>query len=415
MGGANSVGLVLAGGGARGAYEAGALSVLLPTLERRGERPSILVGTSVGAINAAFLASVQGPDAEEASSGLLERWREVSKGRVVRPILTRQVPLTALRYAGEILSLPGVRLPSLLDPTPLEANLDRWIDWGALRMNVDTRRLDAVVVIATASRSGHAVGFCDGCGGRDLHRSHVIDYVAAELAPEHVRASASIPILFPPVRVEQPHEARGWYFDGGTRFNAPLKPALDLGVERVVVVGTVSVAPPPTEDGRHDCEPPDFGDGALHMLQGALVDPLAEDLRMLGDINTFFAEDAREVRRYREVRGKPPYRRVPYIFVGPQRRGVIGELAIEVFRARYGGFKGLRSPDFRLLNRLLGGESPTHGELLSYLFFEPEFIEALIELGRADAERWLQQPPGPGQPWRVEPLQAFVDGQHVTV
>jgi NTE family protein len=43
-----TVALVLAGGGARGAYEAGALSVLLPVLEERGERPRIVIGTSVG-------------------------------------------------------------------------------------------------------------------------------------------------------------------------------------------------------------------------------------------------------------------------------------------------------------------------------------------------------------------------------
>jgi NTE family protein len=406
-----AIGLVLSGGGARGAYEAGAMSVLLPALERRGERPSLLVGTSVGAINAAFLASTHDSDAEEAATGLLARWREVSKGRVVRPILSRQVPLTALRYAGEILSLPGVRLPSLLDPRPLEGNLERWIDWRAMRRNIDERLLDAIAVVATAARSGRSVGFCDGCFERELHRSHVIDYVRCKLAAQHVRASAAIPILFPPVRVERPREARGWYFDGGTRLNTPLKPALDLGAERVVVVGTESISAPTTEDGRHDCEPPDFGDGALHMLQGALVDPLVEDLRMLGDVNTFFAEDAPAAQRYREARGKPPYRRVPYLFVNPPQRGAIGELATEVFRARYGGLKSLRSPDFPLLNRLLGGESPTHGELLSYLFFEPEFIDALIELGRSDADHWLRLPPGPEEPWQIEPLQAFVEPQ----
>ena len=54
---APGIGLVLSGGGARGAYEAGVMSVLLPALEARGERPNIYVGTSVGAINAAYLAS----------------------------------------------------------------------------------------------------------------------------------------------------------------------------------------------------------------------------------------------------------------------------------------------------------------------------------------------------------------------
>src|SRR5919204_286133 len=87
-------------------------------------------------------ASVQSGESRESDERRRSRTR-ISRGRVVRPILTRQVPLTVLRYAGEILSLPGVRLPSLLDPGPLAGNLARWIDWGALRRNIDSRRLDA--------------------------------------------------------------------------------------------------------------------------------------------------------------------------------------------------------------------------------------------------------------------------------
>jgi NTE family protein len=142
-----------------------------------------------------------------------------------------------------------------------------------------------------------------------------------------------------------------------------------------------------------------------------LVDPVVEDMRILGNINMFFADGrpgrAEAAKRYREARGKPPYRRVPYMFVAPSRRGAIGALAGEVFRSRYGGWKGLRSPDFPLLNRLLGGESPTHGELLSYLLFDQEFIEELIRMGQADARRWLESEPGPDDPWQVEPLEAF--------
>ena len=78
-----------------------------------------------------------------------------------------------------------------------------------------------------------------------------------------------------------------------------------------------------------------------------------------------------------------------------------------MFRSRYGGFKGLRSPDVRLLERLIGGESPQHGELLSYLFFDPEFIEELIRMGQQDARRWLEAPPGEDDPWQIGPLEAF--------
>jgi NTE family protein len=407
------IGSVLSGGGARGAYEAGAISVLAPALEARAERPTLFVGTSVGAINAAYLGSSRHLNAEDQAAGLLERWREVTKGRVIRPIMLQQLPLTALRYAGELLSLPGIRVASLLDPEPLEQSLKRWMSWADLHRNVTQGLVQAVAVVATAARSGRTVAFVESENELAAHTSHAVEYVSSALADEHILASAAIPILFPPVRVETPPAARGWYVDGGTRLNTPIKPALDLGAERLVVIGTEAITEPPVEPGLHDSEPPDFGDGALHALHGALVDPLNEDMRMLGNVNEFFADskDRSAATRYREARGKPPYRLVPYIFVAPNRRGVIGDMAGEVFRRRYGGLKGLRSPDFPLLNRLLGGDSPAHGELLSYLLFDREFIEALIDLGREDAARWLTAPPGAHEPWQVKPLDVFVEAR----
>jgi NTE family protein len=425
VGKTDRIGLVISGGGARGAYEAGVLSVLAPVMEARGELPTIFVGTSVGAINSAYIASTRHLPAEEALAGGLKRWSDIRKDQVIRPILARQVPLTVIRYAGEILSLPGVRLPSLLDPKPLENNLPDWIDWKSLHKNVRSGLVETVAIVTTAASTGRTVAFVESAKPPKLHRSHVIDYVPARLGDEHVRASAAIPILFPPIRIESPSEARGWYFDGGTRLNTPIKPALDLGADKLIVIGMDAVTEVPHDPGRHESDPPDFGDGALHVLHGMLVDPVVEDMRILGNINMFFAngdspegerrglegrrrEDGSEAaRRYREARGKPPYRRVPYIFIAPEKRGAIGELATEVFRSRYGGWKGLRSPDFPLLNRLLGGESPTHGELLSYLFFDPEFVEELIEMGKRDARHWLDTPPGPDDPWQVEPLKAF--------
>lgn len=410
---ASRVGLVLTGGGARGAYEAGALSVLLPELERRGERPSVLVGTSVGAINVSYLAAVHHLPAAEATTGLVERWREVTLGSVVRPIVSEQLPLVALRYLRDVLSLPGVRLQSLLDATPLAANLERWNDWGALRRNVDDGSVEAVAVVATAMRTGRAVVFCDARRGLPEHRSHVLDYVRTELAVEHVAASAAIPILFAPVRVERPELARGWYSDGGTRLNAPIKPALDLGADRLVVVSTASLSEPDTHPGRHDSDPPGLRDAAVNLLHGALLDTLVEDLRALGNINAFFADGDPGAQRYRHARAKRPYRQVPFMFVGPRRRDTISALAAEIFHDRFGGLRAFRSPEFALLHRLLGGDGPTDGDLLSYLFFEPDFLEALIALGAADARAWLARYHGddgdPGGPWQVEPLGAFAE------
>ncbi|MBV9416229.1 MAG: patatin-like phospholipase family protein, partial [Solirubrobacterales bacterium] len=68
---AESIGLVLAGGGARGAYEIGALSVLLPWLDEQDQRPDIIVGTSIGALNAAYLAA----HADQKLQGVLDEGR----------------------------------------------------------------------------------------------------------------------------------------------------------------------------------------------------------------------------------------------------------------------------------------------------------------------------------------------------
>jgi len=110
--GPEPTGLVLAGGGARGAYEAGALSVLLPVLERSGKRPSILNRDERGR-DQRWIPGKRPAHRRRRGVGRLGRALvRGSKGRVVRPILTRQAPLAVLRYAGEILSLPHVRLLS---------------------------------------------------------------------------------------------------------------------------------------------------------------------------------------------------------------------------------------------------------------------------------------------------------------
>src|SRR5207245_8251026 len=97
------------------------------------------------------------------------RWREVTKDSVIRPILLQQMPLTALRYAGELLSVPGIRLPSLLDPKPLERSLKRWMSWGDLHRNVAQGLVHAVAVVATAARPGRTVAFLESGNELSAH------------------------------------------------------------------------------------------------------------------------------------------------------------------------------------------------------------------------------------------------------
>ena len=205
------IALVLAGGGARGAYEAGALSIVLPELERRGQRPTMYVGTSVGSLNAVALAAWHALPAGEAVERLVALWSAVDKSQVIKRILFPSGPLAIARYAGELLSLPGLRLPSILDPSPLRANLERWIDWDGLHASVAEGAVDAVAAVTTSTRTGRTVVFAEvpSPEARRLHRSHEIAYVLAELGADHVSASAAIPLLFPPVRVTSPARGAG--------------------------------------------------------------------------------------------------------------------------------------------------------------------------------------------------------------
>jgi hypothetical protein len=92
---------------------------------------------------------------------------------------------------------------------------------------------------------------------------------------------------------------------------------------------------------------------------------------------------------------------IPYIFVAPRDRLTVGKLAEEIFCKHFRGIgAALRARDLVMMGSFLGaGSSPTRGELFSMLFFATEFHNALIDLGRADAERWLTLTHDDG-PWR---------------
>lgn len=113
------------------------------------------------------------------------------------------------------------------------------------------------------------------------------------------------------------------------------------------------------------------------------------------------------VAAHRRAADKAPYRRVPYMFIAPRTRGAVGAIATTVFSRRYGGHRVLRAPDLVILSRLLGGESEQHGELISYLLFDPDFIKEAIALGRSDADRWLERVSRPDAPWHAAPIEGL--------
>jgi NTE family protein len=394
---AEKIGLVLAGGGARGAYEVGALSTLLPWLERRhGQRPDVIVGTSVGALNTAFLAAHAHENPGILSENGRRIWEEIRYRDVLAPLLSAGELMAAGRVAISVV-FGGIAPYSLLDPAPLEGTLAKLIDFAAIHRNVADPDvpLRACGVVATAAHTNRSVVFHDGGRNPRSDERRGIDYVRTEITNEHVRASAAIPIAFPAVDVRRPQPAKGWYFDGGTRLNTPIKPALELEAQRVIVIGLNSLGPAPGSRQR-----PDLFDGASQIIQGLLVDPVVHDVQTLATINETLIHGDTATRG----RGRRRRRIVPYIFIAPRTPNRIGEIAKDVYRKHYAGLRGLRSRDLAAIGRLVGaGRSSTRGELFSYLFFAPEFATRLLELGRADAERWIKQRHDDGA-WQRGPL-----------
>ena len=242
-----------------------------------------------------------------------------------------------------------------------------------------------------------------------------IEYVATPaLQAEHILASSAIPALFPAVRVTTPEQAAGWYFDGGPRLNTPIKPALWLGAKRVIVIALNSVAPSRTAA---PAEQPDFYVGAAHLLHAALGDPLAQDIRTLANTNALIgagltgANGRSSRHRHPASQAQPgglqePVQPVPYIFIAPEDPAAIGDIARRVYRKHYGRPWKSGARDLWLLGKILdAGADAMHGELLSYMFYAGEFAEELIQLGQADAQRWIDE--HPADLWQLNPLPAW--------
>lgn len=392
------IALVLAGGGARGAYEMGALSALLPALAEH-EQPQIIIGTSVGAINAAYLAAHADESPSQMVEGGIGLWSEIGFSSVLKPLVSVSEGARLVSYVREVLGSRSARTYSVLDPTPLSATLDRLVEFERIHENVRAEKLAAAAVVATSGRTNTSVVFHDGGPSPAADARRGIAYVQSELTEHHVRASAAIPLLFPAVAIGG-QDGRRWYFDGGTRLNTPIKPALVLGARGVIVIALNSLAP--VRELRSDPRP-DALDGATQLIQAVLVDPLINDVHTLATVNELLDDNSEAKAQAHERRtGR---RRVPYILIAPEDPTEIGRVASAVYRDHYTSPLALvRSPNVSALGRLMNAaRGASHGELLSYLLFAERFIECLIKLGKRDAERWLNEPHDHGR-WQLGEL-----------
>lgn len=375
--------LVLAGGGARGAYEVGVLAYIYERLPRELiERApiEIIAGTSVGAIHAAFL----GAHAQLWKRGVpdLRRfWRELELQRTLklgtREVLRLPVELRNVFFPGAV---PG---GVFLNSRHLQEIVVRSIPWAQIRRNIHAGLLRAVSVSTTEIGSGRTVVFVDRQGGGvpEWSRDPRVVARAARIGPAHALASAAIPFLFPPIRVN------GRYFsDGSLRQTTPLSPALRLGADRVLVVGLRG----PVEAAPHAREENAPGAFVLagKLLNALLLDRLDYDLRRLEGFNTLLrdgeaAYGSEFIERLHATTLRfrhQPYRIVDTLTINPTED--VGRMATEFIDRKHPTLGG--TPGW-ILSRLGSLAAVNQSDVLSYLLFDGRFAEELIEVGYADA------------------------------
>ncbi len=403
--------VVLSGAAARGAFQAGALSVLIPELARRGLGPSVLLGTSAGAINAAFWGANAHLGADRAADELVGLWSEMGAEDVYEPIAWSVWPTGAQYLLGMALGV-GSGTTSLLDTQPLHDTAFERLDAERLHANVADPdiAIDAVGVIATrvppgegrreeGMASGRSVLFVDERvpSGYAGNPAHAHDVVPARIGTTHVLASAAIPVAFPAEHIDTPASVAGWYVDGGVRLNAPLRHAIGLGADRIVLVSAASTEHGPAFPPVDAAPQPDLAYAGAQALHAILSDRMIEDLHAIRRTNHLVEQVERSapsggLQALRRPGSGGVYRRVEFIRVSPPP-GAMGALAGRLAGERAGLLGLAGHPDNHLLARALRGAGDATGyrELMSYLLFDEEYFTESIRIGRDAAHAALRR------------------------
>ncbi len=377
---AGAAAMVFSGGGARGAYEAGVLRYLYGEFARRHGVPSvdIVSGTSVGAINGAFVASVV-HEPIQGVERLVRLWSELELDRVLGFGVGQAAKLPRVLFGGR-------QGAGLFDVSPLIRLVGQNMRWSDLVRNLRRGRLRALTISATHVATGRPWVFVDRAPDVPLpSRLPPSMMVRADrIGPQHVLASAAIPVLFPPVPIHG-----DLFVDGGLRLNTPMSPAIHMGARRVLVVALTSAMQTP----KPAFEPGVFPGVAFligKMLNAFLLDHVNADFyeiervnRMLDDGTALYGPDFVDKLNARaDQEGRPRRERLHALAVAPSDDiGMIAAHHLKSNKARFGRALG------RQLLRLLDIGEGADADLVSYLLFDGEFSRQLMELGEHDARR----------------------------
>ena len=355
-------GLVLTGGGARAAYQVGVLKAIREMLPTGCANPfNILCGTSAGAVNVASLA-VFSDNFEAGVSHLLGVWENFRVHHVYRSDAPGIIQSGA-RWLAAMMLIRRSSPISLLDNTPLGDMLSSGLDFSRIQDNIDAGSLYALSITCSGYSSGQSVSFYQG--GAECVPWERMQRVgcAMPIGVEHLMASSALPFIFPAVKIN-----REYFGDGSMRQVAPISPALHLGADRVLVVGTGRQ----TQDMARVRSGvyPSLAQIAGHALNSIFLDSLHLDIERLQRINRTISLISPENLKSAGL----PLRKVDVLVISPSE-------PIERIAARH--LKELPR-SVRFLLRGVGAMNRSGSNLASYLLFERGFCNALINLGYED-------------------------------
>ncbi|MGB7930890.1 MAG: patatin-like phospholipase family protein [Gammaproteobacteria bacterium] len=360
-------GLVLPGGGARSAYQAGVLKAIADILPEDARNPfQVISGASSGALNAVLLAS-NAMKFREGVRRLNGIWENFQIGKVFRTDAWTAVK-SGLHWGVTVGTAGLVRgqPKSVLDNRPLREMLESHIRFARIQQAIDSGVLRAVSVTASGYTSGTSVTFYQGVQGlvpwkrtRRLGR-------AEELTLDHLMASAAIPWLFPAVKLHDEY-----YGDGSMRQTAPLSPALHMGANRLLVIGIRSPGPDPAPADDVVVPYPSFGQIAGYIFDNLFMDSLDADIERMRRINHTISETKDKRVEFTDT----ALRQIEYLMISPSQD-------VREIVERYVGNFPL---SVRILLMGIGAMAREGRPLMSYLMFDAPNCKELIDLGYRDA------------------------------
>ena len=398
--------LVLSGGGARGAYEAGVLHYVLtqlPPAIQDKVRFEIYTASSAGAINSCFLAA-WAHDLKNQAPNLRALWETVTAKDIYRrgsSGLSRFLYDTVTGVTGNFLRRLSAFSPKadgsrhfrgLFDTAPFREYLKKKVPWPQIGLNLKKGNFWAIALAVTSNRSGRLNFFVQKDKKIKYAGAHRIREV--DFGPEHAMASAAIPLLFPQVSV-----GKDFYSDGSLRQNTPLSPAVHMGAKRLFIITTYSRSEEvPTEIV--PLKPAKAPPSAIHavevFLHSTFLDRIEYDLRQTERINavieaserTFgpgYLQRVNEVfaMEYRQTEfGERSLGKLKLLVLSPSQD--IAKIACDCLGA--GSSHPVQFSSFeKFLMHLFDIDPIAEPGLLSYLLFDKRFTGALTELGYEDA------------------------------